>query len=374
MKNKINILLGLTLKNSISSWNMNGTLQRELDLYINLLKNKKINLTILSYSKVNEDILIKDYLNFNINIIYNNLNLPIFLFFFYILFFKFKYLKKIDIYKSNQEHGALIVLLFSKIFFKKFIFRSGFSLRHHILKKYGKYSLKYLYALINNYLCCKFSNLIFITSKKYQKYYFSFNNKIRIVPNFIPSYFFENITNFKKNKKNKFDFIYIGRLSDEKNYKFVIELAQKLKNFKFIIISKDIKKIKEYYRNIKLLNVVNNTELKNYLEISKFLILPSLYEGHSKVLIESMSLGVPAFIKKSENISDFIIDNETGLLFNNIEDFIQKLTSINNTNIKYIKISNNIKNIALNKFSVFKISDKEFSYYKDLYLNETTIN
>ena len=51
MSNLKKLCLFLTYGQSLGTWDKNGTLLRELDIYKNLLEQKKITLTIISYSK-----------------------------------------------------------------------------------------------------------------------------------------------------------------------------------------------------------------------------------------------------------------------------------------------------------------------------------
>ena len=339
MSNLKKLCLFLTYGQSLSTWDKNGTLLRELDIYKNLLEQKKTTLTIISYSKKNELHLLNSFELKNIKIIYNKYKLPNILFPFSLLIFNFTSFTKINIFKSNQEHGAIFPLIFSKLFFGKFIFRSGFSLRHHIKKKYSIFSIQYLYSLINNFLCCLFSSNIVITSKNYVEFYF-FERKISEIPNYIPSYF-SKLKLTQENKKKKYDFIYIGRLSSEKNYKLIFDIAIKIKNSKILIISNDINNYNKNIKNIIYKKNISNDKIHEYLLKSKFLVLPSNYEGQSKVMLESMYFNIPVIAKNSKGINKYIINYKNGFLFKNIDDFIETYKSINENKTLLKNISQN---------------------------------
>ena len=59
---------------------------------------------------------------------------------------------------------------------------------------------------------------------------------------------------------------------------------------------------------------IPNHELPDYLNDATVFVLPSLYEGHPKVLIEAMACGVPVIGADSPGIRDLIVHRENGYL------------------------------------------------------------
>ena len=109
--------------------------------------------------------------------------------------------------------------------------------------------------------------------------------------------------------KKKYDFIYIGRLSSEKNYQLIFDIAIKIKNSKILIISNDINNYNKNIKNIIYKKNISNDKIHEYLLKSKFLVLPSNYEGQSKVMLESMYFNIPVIakiLKVLTNISSII--------------------------------------------------------------------
>lgn len=360
----MNLCLCLTHGNSLSDWKKNGTLARELEIYLKMIKEYGIKITIISYSTINEDYLLPSHVEKDFKIIYNKFNLPNILYLLNLIFLK-SIFKNIDIFKSNQEHGAFIGLLLSIIYKKKFLFRSGFSLRHHLLKKYGYISLKYFYSYLNNLLCCGLSDKIIITSNNFINYY-SFRNKkkkISIISNYFP-YEIKNVE--KKNYKKIYEFLYIGRLSSEKNYQLIYELAKKFPKKNFLVISSDKDKYKNQYKNITFKSKIENYRLSVYYKKTKFLLLPSKYEGNSKVLIETMIYGTPVLAKNGKGITESIKHLKTGFLFKDINQLIAIYKRYKDDNEVIKKIQKNAFKYAYENFSLNKIMKLEYENYRDL--------
>ena len=222
-----------------------------------------------------------------------------------------------------------------------------------------------MYSYINNYLCCKFSDKIVLSSETFIKYYKVKNieEKIRIIPNYFP-YTIKKI-NYRGQKK-EYEFLYIGRLSEEKNYSLVYKLAQKLSNKKFLVISRDIENYDINLKNIIFKKSIDNFKLSKYYAASKFLLLPSKYEGNSKVLIESMIYGTPVIANNGDGIRDIIEHLETGFLFKDIKELIFNYNKYNNDNNVIEKIINNAYRFATHKFALNKITKLEYEIYVNL--------
>lgn len=359
MIKKKNLCLFLTFDQTLNNWKKNGILDRELTLYKELINKKIISLTIVSYSKINEKNLLDKKLQNEIEIFYNKKKDYSFIYLIKLIINNLNYFKKIDIYKSNQEHGAFVPMIFSIIFNKKFIFRSGYSLRHHLKKKYGVISIQYLYSLLNNFLCSYFSSRIVVTSTNYLKYYF-FQKKVFIVPNYFPSYFKKIVT------KKKYNFIYIGRLSDEKNYELIYEFAKKNTALSFLIISPDFDQFKLEISNINFMKSINNKELNKYYNLSEFLILPSKYEGQSKIMIEAMFCELPIFAKNSNGIRQIIKNKVTGYLFNNSNDLEKTFYKYRSNIDLNEKIIINAKKYVEKNHSINEVLNKELYLIKSL--------
>lgn len=143
-----------------------------------------------------------------------------------------------------------------------------------------------------------------------------------------------NSFDYRSNKKNfERKFIYVGRLSKEKNIKYLID-AFNINKLSLTIVGAGPE---EHYlksianSNINFSGYVNNKELYNLLSLHDIFILPSTSEPWGLVIEEALSCGLPVLV--SENIGcqfDLVINLDTGLVFplndlRKLNDIINKM-------------------------------------------------
>lgn len=121
--------------------------------------------------------------------------------------------------------------------------------------------------------------------------------------------------------------LYVGALSDRKNYPFLLEVYQKVHkdnpDVKFVIIGKG----KEQYVNkhmnaltaeekngIYRLERIDNAQLKYIYPLAKAFLLPSKLEIFGMVLLESMYLGAPVVTSWNGGSSTLIDGCNTGIV------------------------------------------------------------
>lgn len=188
------------------------------------------------------------------------------------------------------------------------------------------------------------------------QHYFNNNTFIRKIYNPIPIKK-ENIINIKNNK----NYIYVGRVTKEKGVDIFCEAIEKL-NLKGIVIGdgEERKSLEKRYKKIKFVGWQNSSDVKKYMKDAKCLIFPSKwYEGAPLTILEALSLGLPCIVSNKCAGTDFVTDEENGLIFDGTaNDLVNKIE-------KYEKI--NI--IEISKKSYKKYWDNPFNeerYYKEL--------
>lgn len=148
-------------------------------------------------------------------------------------------------------------------------------------------------------------------------------------------------------KKNQF--IYAGRLSDEKGILDLVNIWDKVNNEKLVICGsgplenklKEIIKVKNL--NIQMIGYLNHRDLLTEIASSKALIFPSkVYETFGLSILESYFVNTPVI---SNNIGNSALLNNQGYLYNNNDELINCIKNFNfNKNIsvfsQYKKSSN----------------------------------
>ena len=139
----------------------------------------------------------------------------------------------------------------------------------------------------------------------------------------------------------KYDLIFIGRSSEQKNLsnllKALIYLKSEKREVSLLMVGdccKDasIKRIIDREGlNVTLAGNIPNYDLPNLLNQARIFILPSYYEGHPKALLEAMSCGLPCIGANVMGIKEDLDHLKTGYLcdtdFKGIADSIDVLSA-----------------------------------------------
>jgi len=153
-------------------------------------------------------------------------------------------------------------------------------------------------------------------------------DKLKTLQNFILE---EKLTTFLNMEKNS-HYCYIGRLSVEKGIETLLRAAMDLPQYELRVIGtgpleKDLKS-RYNARHIIFEGFKNWDELKDILERSKFMVMPSeCYENNPLSMIESLCLGTPVLGARIGGIPELINDGVNGYSFtsgdvNNLKESI----------------------------------------------------
>jgi glycosyltransferase involved in cell wall biosynthesis len=162
--------------------------------------------------------------------------------------------------------------------------------------------------------------------------------------------------NFEKNSNRPFKIVMASRLSDyQKRQDLLVEAMVDLKdsNIELTLIG-DGPNLEELKRKCRELNVEENVvflpfknNIWNELKEYDLLVHSCDYEGLSKIIIESMGVGLPVLASNVLPLSNYIQDGHNGFLVdNNPVDWANK--------IKFISLNSHLKNISENSRTFIK--------------------
>lgn len=184
-----------------------------------------------------------------------------------------------------------------------------------------------------------------------------------------------DISLFKKKESNGIGIVFVGRLEKQKNLLFLLEAVSKLpKELRVItfvgrgsqkerlIKYASIKKI-----SLKIMSPVSNLELPKLLNKFSIIALPSLFEGSSKILIETMASGLVPVVTNFSTAKEVIKSGWNGFIVSyDVNDYSHQLYSLLNDNTLVKEISRNATKSIAQDFNLENLILKEINTLKEV--------
>ena len=119
--------------------------------------------------------------------------------------------------------------------------------------------------------------------------------------------------------------------------------------------------------NVNFLGLFPNNKIPEIINQYQIIILPSYWEGNSKVLLEAMSCGIACIGSNISGINNVITHGENGYLCgvssNSIKDAI---VNVYNDKTLREKIGKNARKYIQENCSLRSITKKEFHFYREI--------
>ena len=180
----------------------------------------------------------------------------------------------------------------------------------------------------------------------------------------------ERLKNIKK-YENIFDgkkyFIFIGRETYYKNFKFLFYLVNKYKQINLLMITN--KKIDFRLKNLKIIKNVTDDEKFFLIKNSNGLVMPSnsQAESYGMVILEAMMMGIPSIIFDiGTGSSSLVKNNYNGIVVPNFDkqEYINSILKIQNNKKLFKRLSSNSKIFYNKKFNKSGFTKLENAYSK----------
>jgi glycosyltransferase involved in cell wall biosynthesis len=140
-------------------------------------------------------------------------------------------------------------------------------------------------------------------------------DRLSVIPNWVDTELFKPMDIEKQPRS----ICFVGRLEPQKNLHALIEALAGL-DARLIVYgdgsmrSELEERARELDVYVEFCGRVANEDLPCALNACELFVLPSLYEGHPKVLLEAMACGLPVIGTNVEGIREIIRDGENGVL------------------------------------------------------------
>lgn len=360
MKLAIVMTKGMSLK----QWHDSGSLKREMYIYEQILKFGYFE-EIVFFSYSTKPHIEKSLLGKNMAVVTKPRiffgKIGDWLYSFLFIFINYKLVKYIDIFKSNQILGAwgLVAL---RLFRTPYVARGGYSLTYFKEKSHVSGLKIQLYRFLENITFKYAAGIIVSSNHDIQRIREEFRGKVSVIKNYVDTNNFSNRIPWALRKKS---IVFVGRLEPQKNLISLLKCSS-LCNFESIEIVGDgslvqsLKQmpspcIKNFHGSLR------QNEISDILNESKFFILPSLYEGMPKTLLEAMSAGCLCIGTDVTGIDEILNESKgvisAGTDVNALDRAIAKALSLSDTEI--INRIDSAKRFINDNHTIVAYSEKE---------------
>jgi len=225
-------------------------------------------------------------------------------------FLKTKFMKGNDIVHAHNLPSALPMKYASgkKVLTLHGIYSKQIDVLHG--KTTGKISSSYEKDALT------WADAITVISKEAYDYYAKLGFKVSLVPNAI------DISSLPQKKERMYDkqIIFAGRISKEKGILDLLEASKKLpENIHLLILGsgpeeEKVKEVTKSHSNIHFMGYVEKERTISLLRGSDILIQPSLVEGISSTILESMACKIPVITTNVGGNKELIENNKSGII------------------------------------------------------------
>jgi len=282
----------------------------------------------------------------------------------------FSLLRKVDIIKTNQMQAAWTAIIAKYLARKKLFVRTGYTWSIFIKERGKAFQKQSLIELIERlaYRTCNEFSVSSVSDFNYIRSKYKVENKGVVIPNYIDTSIFRP----KHRKKEKNSICFVGRLNEQKNLFSLLDAMVGLECKLSVIGTGELREALKTYakeRNIsaEFVDYVDNVNLPQVLNKHEIFVLPSLYEGAPKALLEAMACGLCCIATDVKGNAEVIQHGINGLLCNTDADSIQQAIrlAMGDKEMANMLGRNGVRTIQEN-YSLEAVAKKEMGLYGGL--------
>jgi glycosyltransferase involved in cell wall biosynthesis len=369
--NRRGLVLFFTLGVSLADWHKAGFLQREAVYYQRLAEHIGP-VTFITYGGA-EDLKLGDTLD-GIRVLNNPHRLAPDVFVQQAPELYHMQLDGAAIVKSNQIKGAQAAIRAAALTGARAIIRGGYLLSRFLSNR--SISLRARFGLWRRELVVFHrADRIFLPTGEDARYarrwYALPPEKVVVVPNFVDTTLF---TPRDEVACQPGLVCFVGRIAPQKNVPALIEAMTGLKNARLRLVGDgpDREMVRalaaERGVQVEMVGYVSHEELPRLLAECEIFVLPSLYEGLPKALLEAMSAEVPVIATKVQGSESLIRHLETGWLCEDtspqaLRRGLEALLS--NADLR-VQIGQTAREFVLDHFSLESVLARELAVYEEM--------
>ncbi len=369
----MNVGIILSVGDGFRGQSKSGQLSRFIKYYLYPYSQFFDKVFIFEYESPKTKQELKNYnLPANCVLISNKLSFHRYIYSFLMPVLNWKEFMQVNKFRVMQATGGLPAIFANIIYKKKYIVTFGFDYHSFAEVENQKLQSILIKPLVEYVL--KFSDKVIVTNKTIS---LSLLKNVKPKTIFIPNGV--DTQSFKPKDKKEADvkkILFVGRLETQKNLGNLISAIGDLedkKNLSLTLVGegslkrKLIQLAKEKKVNLMIKSPIAHEKLPSLMREYDLFVLVSLIEGHPKVLLEAMAVGMPCLVSQaqgnmelSENGSNCLV---CGFESEEITQGLQRLL----TDSKMRKnISENARNFIAKKYDIQQLVDREIILLRKL--------
>jgi glycosyltransferase involved in cell wall biosynthesis len=363
---KKTLALFFTRDVSLQRWDEVGNLSREIAIYNKLSPYMK-RIYFFTYG-TRDDLKYQDQLAENIVIVPKVLPLPNLLYMLVLPILSNRECRDADIYKTNQMKGAIAPLIAKTFFDKPLVVRCGYEWLNSSIRA-GSVWWKLLIIKTIEKLVYRNANHIILTAKNIKEFVLKRfdvpEKQITIVSNYINTELFSP----KQSNKHHKTIYFVGRLSAEKN---LFNLISALSGLDFTLVvfgcgalDSDLRLHAKFEDvRVEFRGNISNDLLPQELNNAEIFILPSLFEGNPKALLEAMACGLPVIATDVVGNQELIKHKENGYLCEtSVESIREAIVAVTSDPSLMSTMGTGARKMILERFSIEHVMKSEMNIY-----------
>ncbi len=317
---------------SLTGWRKAGILERELALYRALMPQLE-RLVFLTYGG-RDDLSLASQIP-GLEILPNRWRLPSNLYSVLAPLLHWRALRQYTVFKTNQMNGAWCAVLAARLFRKKLFVRCGFLWSDFVARLHPG-SWRQTAALQLERHACQAADIVVVAAEADRRTivarYHLDARHVHVSPNYVEADVFRPISGTLREPGRV---VFIGRLDEQKNVRALVTAVAGVDGCALSVIGDGPLRVelealaRDCGADVTFLGTRPHSELPVLLNQSSVFILPSLYEGNPKALLEAMACGIAVIGARAPGIQDIVSDGETGILCGtSVEDIKNALTEV----------------------------------------------
>ena len=365
----MNLILFFTRHLNLATWNMAGMFDREVALYKEL-QTLGVDVGFVTYGKIEETRFQRQIPG--IRILYNKWMLPGRWYNKWIHRLHPRAMRRADIIKTNQTDGAEWALKAARLYNKPLLARCGYMWSEFMARDYGPDSPQHRRALAVEQEVFSGAARVVVTTPAMrddvEKRIPEAAGRVRVVPNFVLTDQFTP----KADSTAKYDLAFVGRLAPQKNVAALLEAVAQTRATLLIIGEGELKdELQSRYGDldgrVRWSGRVPNPAIPSLLASAKIFVLPSLFEGHPKTLVEAMSCGRPVLGTDVPGIREAIHHGRTGWLCGTDAPSLQKgIKTLLADPELCATLGSNAREHAVANYSLRSTAEREKAVYEEI--------